>query len=251
MSEINQNKNFAGIYRDSLSNLTGFQRLLFLELLVSCNHSDNPNFSFEGVTIPIKRGQWITSYRKLAKKTGFKLQPLRTLVTKLKKAGIIDVKSVRKLTHGLTHDVTHGGILITICSIDNYLLNSLELTHELTGELTTNNNDSPSFFTKVKEETSGDKNVDKSGMDTMANLATQFAAQPVQETKLKGYWQLSAIKHCDKYSINGKDRNIVFKYYKQNSDLMDRVFGYLDEGKRPIKPIAAVLAVRKKMTENT
>lgn len=142
--ETKQNKNFAGIYRDEVNKLSGLFRLFFIHLLISCNHSDNPEFVFDNKPLPLKRGQLITSFRKLAEDTGISLQSTRTYLKNLEKLG--------KLTHQSTQSLTNRATLITIVDIDKYLVAPRELTSELTHSptsdqhtpnkpLTTNNND--------------------------------------------------------------------------------------------------------------
>jgi hypothetical protein len=76
---------------------------LFFHLLVMAQHED---YKYHGKVI--KRGQLVTSIRKLAKLTGISFQSVRTCLGRL------------ELTHEITQLSTHRNTLITICNYDVY-----------------------------------------------------------------------------------------------------------------------------------
>lgn len=144
MDNEKTSKNFAGIYRDEVNRFKGLLRLLLIHLLISCNHSDNPDFVFDNKPFPLKRGQLITSFRTLSKDTGISLQSTRTFLKNL--------ENLKILTHQSTHLLTNRATLITFIDIDKYLVAPKEVTDQLTHQstedqhtpntrLTTNNKD--------------------------------------------------------------------------------------------------------------
>lgn len=76
---------------------------LFVHLLMLAQHED---YKYHGKVI--KRGQLVTSIRKLAKLTGISFQSVRTCLGRL------------ELTHEITQSSTHRNTLITICNYDVY-----------------------------------------------------------------------------------------------------------------------------------
>lgn len=81
----------------------------FIFLIFKANFKDNDKFLFEGKFMKIKRGQFITSYRNLAKELPkCSEQKIRTFLKLAKSSGAIEVKSLKKATQ------------ITICNYDSY-----------------------------------------------------------------------------------------------------------------------------------
>lgn len=64
--------------------------------------------------VRVLRGQLLTSLRQISAQTGMSIQSVRTTLKELQDFIV--------LTHALTHEVTHGGILVTICNYDNYAM---------------------------------------------------------------------------------------------------------------------------------
>ena len=64
--------------------------------------------------IHVSRGQLLTSLRQISAQTGMSIQTVRTTLKEL--------QDFIALTHVVTHEVTHGGILVTICDYDNYAM---------------------------------------------------------------------------------------------------------------------------------
>lgn len=104
---------------------------LFITCLLLANHKDA---SWKG--IPVKRGQFITSYESLSKKTGISIQSVRTSVAKLEKSKNLTFKSTNKYS------------ILTIEKYEEYQSGNKQLTDKPTinqqttnKQLTTNNND--------------------------------------------------------------------------------------------------------------
>ncbi len=124
-NQNNLESGFAGIRRGAIQNLRGNVRTIFLNFLIECNHSDNPDFLFNCEPFPLKRGQWITSYVKLQELTNLSRQQIRTALTKLK-----------KLTNLITNNITNQATLLTLENIDFYLVSKNELTNKITKKKT-------------------------------------------------------------------------------------------------------------------
>lgn len=81
----------------------------FTEFIFMANFKDNNNYLFEGEFIKVKRGQFVTSYRQLAKKLpSCSEQKIRTFIKLLIKDKIVLIESLKKATQ------------ITICNYDSY-----------------------------------------------------------------------------------------------------------------------------------
>ncbi len=81
----------------------------FTEFIFMANFKDNNNYLFEGEFIKIKRGDFVTSYRQLAKKLpNCSEQKIRTFIKLLIKDKIVLIKSLKKATQ------------ITILNYDSY-----------------------------------------------------------------------------------------------------------------------------------
>lgn len=78
-------------------------KTLFLHILVKCNYKDK---TWRG--IKIKRGSFITSYRKLAEETGLSVKNVRTALDHL------------KATHEVAHQTARDYSLISAINYDNY-----------------------------------------------------------------------------------------------------------------------------------
>lgn len=107
---------------------------IFIYLLLKANHKDK---KWKG--IPVKRGQLITGLSTLHKVTGISVQSIRTSLKRLKSTGEITDKSTNQYR------------LITICRYDDYQNIGNQVTSQVTGkptinqqstnnQLTTNNN---------------------------------------------------------------------------------------------------------------
>ena len=76
---------------------------LFVNLLLKANYEDT---KWRGMVV--RRGQLVTSLRKLSKETGISVQSIRTGLNRLQDTGEV------------THTPTHRHTLITICKYDEY-----------------------------------------------------------------------------------------------------------------------------------
>lgn len=122
---------FAGIIRESIAPYKGPVRMLLLEILVTCNHTDNPAFLFDNKPLPLKRGQLVTSLPKLAEQTGLSIQQVRTALAHL--------EANRQLTNYTTDILTKRGRLLTIVNVDLFLVSQNEQqTHQQTHQQATN-----------------------------------------------------------------------------------------------------------------
>jgi len=106
---------FAGIIRESIKNLTGTCRAVFLCILVECNHKDNPDFLFNNEPCPLKRGQWVTSIKRIEDLTGLSTKRVRTAVSKLEKLGKLRA-----------NQRANRATILTVVNIDFYLINQDE-----------------------------------------------------------------------------------------------------------------------------
>ena len=116
---------YAGIIRESISNLTGTTRSVFLCILIECNHADNPNFIFNNKPCPLLRGEWVTSRKNIQDLTGLTEQQVKT-----------SLKNLKNLTIVTTNNLTNHGSKITVVNIDLYLHKSDNITNHLTNDLT-------------------------------------------------------------------------------------------------------------------
>lgn len=119
---------YAGIIRDPVNRFKGPTKMILMEILLNCNHSDNHNYMFDNKNLPLKRGQLITSIPRLCENTGFSRQTVRTVLKNLKKSEI--------LTDQSTGILTGRARLLTIVNINNYLHTKHKLTDQLTDQLT-------------------------------------------------------------------------------------------------------------------
>jgi len=104
---------------------------LFLYLVLKANHKDG---NWQG--IPIKKGQFITSFGKISSDTGISIQSIRTLMKKFNLTNEINIQTTNKYS------------IITICKYDIYQDEEIESNNQLTNnqqttnkQLTTNKND--------------------------------------------------------------------------------------------------------------
>lgn len=152
---MNDNNNFAGIKRSAIQRFDGKLRSVLQTILIECNHTDNPDFMFDNRPFPLKRGQWITSLKRLSKLTGFSVQEIRTICGKLEK--------LRISTNTSTGYLTKKATLINVIAIDKFLVNKNELTNTPTKratseqqtvnkDLTINNKDNKETNKKTKNE---------------------------------------------------------------------------------------------------
>ena len=116
---------FIGIYRDSYKNLKGKERIVLLTILSECNHTDNPDFIFNNKRMPLKRGQWVSSRKKLIELTDLSDRQLRTAI-----------KNLKNTTNLKTSNLSNHGTLYTIENIDFFLIDSNNATNQETNQET-------------------------------------------------------------------------------------------------------------------
>lgn len=126
---------FAGIIRERLSEIKGTTRSVLLCILVECNHADNPNFIFNNKRLHIRRGDWVSSRKKIQELTGLTEQQVKT-----------SLKNLKKLTILSTKNLTNHGTMFTVDNIDVFLHKSEKVTNDLTNDLT---NDQPTGNQRV------------------------------------------------------------------------------------------------------
>lgn len=88
---------------------------LFVNLLLKANYEDT---KWHGMVV--RRGQLVTSLRKLSKETGISVQSIRTGLNRLQDTGEV------------THTPTHRHTLITICKYDEYQSEKIGTNKEVT-----------------------------------------------------------------------------------------------------------------------
>ena len=109
---------------------------LFVILLLMANYEDT---KWRGQVV--RRGQLVTSLRKLSKETGISIQSIRTGLNRLQDTGEI------------THQPTHKNTLITICRYDDYQSEKIDTNKEVTQyQHSTNTVPTHSIFKKEKNE---------------------------------------------------------------------------------------------------
>lgn len=113
---------------------------LFIHLLIGCSHKD---CVYQG--IPLKRGQWVVSYKTLHGISGVSPRSIRTSLNKLKSTG--------ELTHEIVRINSSNCSLITIINWDRY---QLKTTSETTSERHVNDTSATLFKNVIMQE--GKKN---------------------------------------------------------------------------------------------
>ena len=121
---------------------------LFIYLILKANHC---NATWQGHDI--KKGQFITSYGKIAADTGISLQTIRTILKRFEKTNEINVQTTNKFT------------IITICKYSTYQYEEPVVNKQTTRkqqttntQLTTKKNDK-----NKKEEIKRQPNIDING----------------------------------------------------------------------------------------
>ncbi len=104
---------YAGIIREEVRHFKGTLRTVLSYILVECNFEDNPNFTFDHMPLPLKRGQLITSRKKISEGTGLTEQQIRSVCGKLEKLKII--------TKSSTNLLANRASLISVINIDKFL----------------------------------------------------------------------------------------------------------------------------------
>lgn len=124
-----------------------YTRLVFEYFLIKANFEDKV---WRG--IEIKRGQLVTSLRKIAKDNGISLQHTRTAISNIVS------------THEITLKSTHNYTIITIVNYDNYQANEEKTTHQLTHNSTNSQHSSntlPNNNIRIKEYKNNKKESNK------------------------------------------------------------------------------------------
>jgi len=137
---------------------------LFIYCMLRANHTDT---KWRG--IPIKRGQFLTSYEKLSVGTGLSIQNIRTCLKSLESTGEISREPTSKLTR------------LTICKFDTYN-NGDDLANKQTNnELTSNQQAS-------NKQVTTDKNKKKEKKDKKEGISSE-PAKPAQSSNLDFNYQ--------------------------------------------------------------
>ena len=119
------------VIRESLNKFKGNVRNLLFNILAECNYSDNPNFEFNFKSLPLKRGQWVTSKKNISELTGLTTQEIKTALKKLTLLKIIKISSTNPLTKKAT--------LITLINPDLFLHKKEIATNTATNNQQKNN----------------------------------------------------------------------------------------------------------------
>lgn len=198
MEENKQNKNFAGIYRDEINKFSGLLRLFLIHLIISCNHSDNPGFIFDNKPFPLKRGQFVTSTRKLAEDTGLTHQSTRTFLKNL--------ENLKILTHQSTHLLTNRATLITFTDIDKFLVSPKELTYQLAQQLTNDQHTPNTPLTHQLTTNNNDNTNNDTNNDNNKKINKRFQKPTIEEIeqycKERGN-SINPLKFYNYYESNG------------------------------------------------
>ena len=140
-----KSQNFAGIYRNPISLLVGTDRTMLLNILLDCKFKDDPDFTLrDGTIFPLKRGQLITSIKRLGEISGLSDQQVRTAIKRLKKRQIINSASTKELTKKAT--------LISLINTDLFLHSNSVATKALTKKQQTGNKSSTIYKNDKKEK---------------------------------------------------------------------------------------------------
>ncbi len=122
---MEQDNGFVKIYR-SITKWEWYQDgptfKVFFHLLLVANHKQR---NHRGT--PIKRGQHVTSYKKLANECGLSIQQVRTALKNL------------RLTGEITHESTRKGSVITIVNYSTYQTNNTPPNRKTTKNQQTSN----------------------------------------------------------------------------------------------------------------
>jgi hypothetical protein len=241
MKEENLSKNFAGIYRDRINQIKGSMRTVLREIISNCNHADNPSFVFENIVLPLKRGQRVTSLKRLHDDTGLSVQQIRTALKNL--------ENLKILTDRSTDILTNRARLITIVDIDYWLIKAEEVTNPLTEQLTdrqqtpnkpltTNNNDSNNETNNEVNKTTEQKNLPpavekkvkekKPGFKTIDEIFIELKNKP-RENLPKYYWQQIAKQCVSDLNVASDSQSTIFGYFKKNMYLAEAIYRYMLE----------------------
>lgn len=133
----------------------------FIFILFRANFKDNNKFLFEGKFITVKRGQFVTSYRNLAKDLPkCSEQKIRTFLKLAVKSGTIEVKSLQKATQ------------ITVCNYDSYQTSKHDSNTVATQQQHNSNTVATTIERKINKEKK-EKNKSK-GFD-LSFIKTEFS----------------------------------------------------------------------------
>ena len=114
----------------------------FIHCLIFANYTERP---FEGMII--KKGQFVTSYDRLASELGFSVQQIRTAIKKLKSTGEITTKSTSKFT------------VITVVNWEDYQNTEEFPTSKTTYTLTNEQQSSNKQITNNQQQRKNIKNI--------------------------------------------------------------------------------------------
>ncbi len=181
---------FAGIIRESLVPFSGTTKAVLVELLINCNHKDDPNYLFNNKLFPLKRGQYVTSLPKLSISTGLTIQQIRTAINNL--------VNLRVVTDSSTGVITNRARLLAVVNIDLFLVRQSLVTDMLTDQQQTNN--------RPATANNKDNNDNKNNKDKKDTIPEEESISPPKvnpqsksaEEHFEEFWKL--------YPTNGRDK---------------------------------------------
>ena len=195
---------------------------VFLHILLNANHRDK---EFRGMTI--RRGEWLTSYNKIATALGLSKKQVRLSIDKLKRTQEVRTRRAR--------DGALDGLLIIVENYALYQDYDSNATHDITHELTNEQHSDNTAITLTKES-----------KESKEYKECLVSASVGDENDLEKYDLWSQL------SDNDIDR-ICDKYPNTGLTLIGEVAKEVKDKKREIKsPRQYVLgyATRKKWDDN-
>lgn len=89
----------------------------WVELLLLANHEDN-TIRFNGRPMEVKRGQHLTSLRKLADRWGWSMNKVKRFLHDLEADGMVEIGGTQNGTQNGTASGTQNGTLLTVVKYD-------------------------------------------------------------------------------------------------------------------------------------
>jgi len=183
------------IWKDS----TDAQKVVLITILLLASHIENEWF-WSGTRHIIKPGQFVTSIKSLAEKTGLTSQKIRTSLKKFESYGF------------LTSKATNKNRLITVVNWEKYQNSQTSLTDNLTNNQQTTNKQLTNKLTTIKK-IKNEKNVEEGKEESIVSAEADAPAPTQKRFKPPSLKEVTA--YYEEISYND-DPNIFVDYYTAN-----------------------------------
>ena len=162
----------------------GPTKILFLHLLLKANYQDKRQ---QGVLV--KRGQYMTSIRKLAAETGLSVRHTRTALSRL------------EATHEVTQQTSPQSSIITVKNYDRFQEAAHEATHQRHTKDTPSDTRSTNLHINKENKESIRREETRAHARTREELKTRFGAQNAElylkKAETRGYAGEEALRRAE------------------------------------------------------